>query len=1107
MLVPADIDALAKYFRPGGTFCAQLPPWSGTAAIIREIRPAHARPIIIVTDGPLTMDRIASDLQTIASFQHLPHDVAIFPPLDAINETGTSSPQLIGDRLRTLRKTRMRPPSLTVVTCVQALLQPTVAPDWIEKKSCTLKAGQEHDPLPLLPLLEESGYAFEPEVLSPGQASWRGGILDVWPPGSDWPLRIEFFGSTIESLRTFDPVEQKSREKLETIEIPPARETTGDSSPHSFIEYAGHDADWIWIDRENIEAHAELFESTRLDSATDGLTFDGYRQQIASSPEARQLVFTITPAPEDQAWLFDLQGVAGIPAAPGGAVPLDRVNEQRTKFLRDIFQQAANGWDVTIFFSNAGSRDRFNETHKKDIPAKASITLHEGILSESFRSVQNRRLFISDLDVYGMRREQATRYDRAAKRSRARTQTGERIHSWTDIQPGDYVVHIDHGIGIYRGLFEIDVQGKRQEALTIEYAEGAKIYVPVAQTHLLSRYIGVGKRRPELHVIGGKRWLREKASAEKAVEDMAAMLLETQATREARPGHAFSPDTTWQQEFESAFPYEETPDQARAIDEVKSDMESTKPMDRLVCGDVGYGKTEVAMRASFKAVMDGKQVAVLVPTTVLAQQHFDTFSERMAAFPVRIESLSRFQTKAEQADILARVADGAVDIVIGTHRLVQKDVLFRDLGLVIIDEEQRFGVKQKEQLKRLRQLVDVLTMTATPIPRTLYMSLTGAKDLSIIETAPVERLPIETIVTEHREDIVREAILRELNREGQVYFLHNRVGTIDHLHLKLSALVPEARIRVAHGQMNEHELSDVMRAFTRGDFDVLLCTTIIESGLNIPNVNTIIIDRADRFGLSELYQLRGRVGRYKRKAFAYLLLPKHGRLFFMARQRIGALKRYSSLGSGFKLAMRDLELRGAGNILGSEQSGHIASVGFDLYCQLLQRSVARMKGEKTEPVIEVDLDLDFLALSPDRADEAHAAVIPVHYIEDENIRVRMYRRIAALAREKHVEELARELRDRFGALPENVTRLLLIARIKIRAHSAQIRRIEVRGEKVIMTRRKELIMSQGKFPRLPPGEMGKRLEKLLTIIDEAGRTAPSPAQESARPRAKRINRH
>lgn len=1042
----------------------------------------------MVTDGPLSMERFSADISALTLTGREDSALACFPAIESFPGHGAPPhQQLIGERLQALQKCRTTSAPLFIVTTVQAFMQKTISPEWIQHQSKHLRLGEEHDTASLLPWLEASGYEFVTEVLSAGQAAWRGGILDVWPPSKEWPLRIEFFGSTIDSLRHFDPVEQRSRESLNQADLPPAAENDGASTTNYYLtDHLPPGLTWLWVDRENIAHHGEMYENAAREAGATNFIcgFDEARRRAGGNTHSPQIELSIAPPPEAFPWTFDFQPVAGLPSSQGTSIPLDRIEEQRKAFLQELKRHTLDGFSLRFYFNTQGALDRFKESYAKDELTADTSTFHIGILSESCLSVGLKTIWISEADIYGLRYDQAGRMDQRKSRKPARQISGDRIHSWTDIQPGDYVVHLDHGIGKYRGLFEIDVQGRMQEVLTIEYAEGAKVYIPVAQTHLLSRYIGVGKRHPELHAIGGKRWFKEKAAAERAVQDLAAQLLETQAARDAKPGHAFSVDTNWQHEFEASFPFQETPDQAQAITEVKADMESTRPMDRLICGDVGYGKTEVAMRAAFKAVMDGKQVAILVPTTILAQQHFDSFAERMGAFPIRLAALSRFQSKSEQHDILERLADGGIDIIIGTHRLVQKDVRFRDLGLVVIDEEQRFGVKHKEFLKHLRQLVDVLTMTATPIPRTLYMSLTGAKDLSIIETAPVERLPIETIVSENRDDIVREAILRELNREGQIYYLYNRVSSIENVRERLVRLIPEARIEVAHGQMNEHQLSAIMRSFTRGEFDVLLCTTIIESGLNIPNVNTIIIDRADRFGLSELYQLRGRVGRYKRKAYAYLLLPKHGHLFFMARQRIGAVKRYSSLGSGFKLAMRDLELRGAGNILGSEQSGHIATVGFDLYCQLLHRTVAKMKGERIHDIVDVDLDIDFITLSPDRSDAANAASIPVDYIEDETLRVRTYRRIAAITQSAQVKDLMSEIKDRFGKLPDPAERLFLLAEIKLAASSRKLKRLEVAGEKVIMTRGADYIMADGKFPRIPQGDTTTRLQKLLKLIQK-----------------------
>jgi transcription-repair coupling factor (superfamily II helicase) len=646
----------------------------------------------------------------------------------------------------------------------------------------------------------------------------------------------------------------------------------------------------------------------------------------------------------------------------------------------------------------------------------------------------------------------------------------------------------------------------------------------VTEAHLVSKYVGTGKARPPLNTLGGTRWANAKLHAERAVRDVASDLLAIQAARESQEGHPFASDTPWQREFESAFLFEETPDQMRAIVETKTDMERPKPMDRLICGDVGFGKTEVGIRAAFKAVLEGKQVAVLVPTTVLAQQHYNTFRERMADYPVRIELLSRFRTRRAQQRVVKELGAGAVDIVIGTHRLLQGDISFKDLGLVVIDEEQRFGVMHKEKFKMLRKLVDVLTLSATPIPRTLYLALTGARDMSTIQTPPHDRLPVETIVTQYDERVIRDAIQRELNRGGQVFFLHNRVMTIQTMAQKLRALVPSARIVVGHGQMHSDELEEVMTTFVNGEADILLSTTIIESGLDIPNANTIIIDRADRFGLSDLYQLRGRVGRYKHQAYAYLLLPRHAGLLADVRKRLSAIKQYSTLGSGFKIAMRDLEIRGAGNLLGAEQSGHITAVGFELYCQLLKQSVSSLKGEKVAPRVEVQVRLDFLPLnpveenrapstaersnptgrrtrrhgiggvldeveitepadaSPTPAPERTAAYIPFSYVSDSRQRIEVYRKLAQATEKKALIELAKECRDRFGPLPAALELLLQVAELKILAAAKGITAIEVKEDKLMLTRNQDYVMVGSKFPRLVKKDPAARLKEIRTLL-------------------------
>jgi transcription-repair coupling factor (superfamily II helicase) len=753
---------------------------------------------------------------------------------------------------------------------------------------------------------------------------------------------------------------------------------------------------------------------------------------------------------------------------------------------------------------------------------------------------------VTDAEVFGRYRFQRPR---RLKSSHAQATRSALDIDFTELDESDYVVHLQHGIGRYLGL-EVLPAGlgvkptegtfagakEGQECLVIEYAPSdptqpnPKLYVPVTEAHLVSKYVGTGKARPPLNVLGGTRWAKAKAHAEEAVRDVASELLAIQAARESQAGHAFAVDTPWQREFEGSFIYEETPDQMRAIVETKRDMERPKPMDRLICGDVGFGKTEVGIRAAFKAVMEGTQVAVLVPTTVLAQQHYNTFRERMADYPVRIELLSRFRSRREQQKVVAELVSGAVDIVIGTHRLLQSDIGFKDLGLVVIDEEQRFGVMHKEKFKMLRKIVDVLTLSATPIPRTLYLALTGARDMSTIQTPPNDRLPVETIVTAYDERVIRDAIQREINRGGQVFFLHNRVMTIETMAQKLRALVPQARMAVGHGQMDSDQLEEVMTKFVNGEADVLLSTTIIESGLDIPNANTIIIDRADRFGLSDLYQLRGRVGRYKHQAYAYLLLPRHGNLMADVRKRISAIKQYSTLGSGFKIAMRDLEIRGAGNLLGSEQSGHITAVGFDLYCQLLKQSVSSLKGEKVMPRVEVEIRLDFLPLgtraevsksskqtSKARVHEARSAVqdqkpvpmegnsdlddsklkhrksevgieteagayIPLKYISESRQRIEIYRKLAQATDKSFLQNLVKELQDRFGPLPGPLKLLLEVNELRIIAAEKGISAIEASEDRVMLTRNKDFIMTDGKFPRLTKSVPSARLKEIKKLL-------------------------
>ncbi len=1059
---------------------------SATAWILRTWMATDPRPTVVVTDGPRTMEALYQDLHTLGDGSAA--DIDYFPEWEAgvgLDLRG-ASPELAGDRLQTLLRISEGEASqaFCVLTDIQALLQPVPDPKQLHADSLRLRKGEALDLESFCENLLGLGYVFEPEVMDKGEAARRGGVLDLWPPNQAYPLRVEFFGNEIDSLRPFDPATQRSQDKIPEVRIIPAREVpTAAEATRSFTEYLPSDTRWLLLEPASIRQHGLLYDTSRREGGEEGACLGWMDWQALQAARSGGGVLRIGDGETAPALPVRIQASAGLSDLPGDhsrAEELDRARQAFVDAQRDL---AVAGWTVVFCFNTEGARHRFAEAFAAGWTGDRRPHLVLGMLAEGFSVPDFKLSVVSEHDVYGLRKQARNKYDAQARTRRGARPAGARITEWTDIQPGEWVVHIDHGIGKYLGLYQIEFAGQMQEVLSLEYAEGAKLHLPVGQAHLLSRYVGLGVAQPEPHHLGGGRWMREKVVAERAVRDLAAHLLETQAKRDALPGHAFAKDSPWQHEFEATFPHAETVDQETAIAAVKQDMESTKPMDRLICGDVGYGKTEVAMRAAFKAVMDGKQVAMLVPTTILALQHTQSFRERMASFPVRVDMLSRFRTPGEQKDILARLKRGEIDIVIGTHRLASRDVGFKDLGLVIIDEEQRFGVRHKEKLKDLRELVDVLTLSATPIPRTLYMSLTGARDISTIQTAPRERLPVQTDVHAFDPAVVRAAILRELNREGQVFFLHNRVQTIHSLCARLEEWVPEARIVVGHGQMPERRLEDVMRRFAEGEADVLLCTTIIESGVDMPNVNTILIDRADRFGLAELYQLRGRVGRYKHQAHCLLLLSPQGDAKAISRERLRTIQRYSALGSGFKVAMRDLEIRGAGNLLGSQQSGHIASIGFELYCQLLEQSVRKLKKLPVNRIVDVKVRLDFLDMRPDAADPMQACALPETYIEDESLRVEIYRRLASLASREATLRLEEELIDRFGRLPQALRNLLGIARIRIAAASLHVTEIDVRDRKVMMTRKGEYLMRGTKFPRLYQKTPWEQLMELLHILE------------------------
>ena len=688
------------------------------------------------------------------------------------------------------------------------------------------------------------------------------------------------------------------------------------------------------------------------------------------------------------------------------------VSGSRTRAKR--LAEDLRDYDLSSFYSE--------EMERQVNPGEIMVTC--GYIAEGYEYPMLKFTIISESDIFGKKK----------KKKKRKTYEGKKIQEFAELKPGDYVVHENHGLGIYQGIEKVEVDAVTRDYMKISYADGGILYIPVTQMDLIQKYAGADAKPPKLNKLGTPQWKKTKGQVKKAVQLIAKDLVKLYATRQQTEGYVYGPDTVWQREFEEMFPFEETEDQLRAIEDTKKDMESTKIMDRLICGDVGYGKTEIAIRAAFKAVQEGKQVVYLVPTTILAQQHYNTFIQRFKDFPVRVDLMSRFRTQAQQKKTVEDLKKGLVDIVIGTHRVLSKDVGYKDLGLLIIDEEQRFGVTHKEKIKKLRENIDVLTLTATPIPRTLHMSLIGIRDMSVLEEAPMDRMPIQTYVMEYNDEMVREAIERELARGGQVYYVYNRVENIADVALRVQKLVPDARVSYAHGQMNEHQLEDIMYDFINGDIDVLVSTTIIETGLDIANANTMIIQDADRFGLSQLYQLRGRVGRSNRMAYAFLLYQRDKMLKEVAEKRLAAIREFTDLGSGFKIAMRDLEIRGAGNLLGESQSGHMAAVGYDLYCKMLNEAVSQLKGEKEEAdyATTIDLDID--------------AFIPESYIKNEYQKLDIYKRIATIETEEEMDDMTEELIDRFGDLPKKVQQLLHIAALKSLAHSAYITAIEQKGK-------------------------------------------------------------
>lgn len=1014
--------------------------------------------VLAITPQPEDARRLHEQLQSWC-----PPSASLYrftePDLLSYRHLPTSPPPML-ERTHTLAALTIgggsdRPP--LIVSSALAAISKTILPVEFTSACHTLTQGMAADPQDLLLKWQDMGYEMEEVVEVPGTMSKRGGIIDIFPASGQWPVRTEFVGNKVESIRLFNPADQRSTQQITAVTITPTRGTlnTGNiidylDADNSIVIIDSPEETKVVVDRLNNEAREFRREDSRM-GASPAQAISGYfaweelerrlrtRRRLILQPwdspktPSADLPFTLSQSYGGRLESFLEAARETIQARRRLVVVSHQANR-----LAELLQEAG-------LYSPATSRI-------DQLPPYGSLTLVHGSLAQGW-VMSNELSLATDAELFGF-----VKQPRPSKKIPVR-----RRWLLPQMEPGDYVAHVDHGIGRFTGLSRLSTNRVEREYLVLQYGAGDRLYVPTDQIGRLTRYVGTSDRPPVLSRLGTHDWHRTRTRVKESVGDIARELLALYAARELTTGFAFSPNTLWQQELEASFPYVETPDQAEAMAAVKDDMESPKPMDRLICGDVGYGKTEVALRAAFKAVMDGKQVAVLVPTTVLAQQHFTTFGERLQAFPLRVEMLSRFCSQEQEAQTIHGMASGAVDICIGTHRLLQKDIAFRDLGLAIIDEEQRFGVAQKERLKQMRKEVNVLALSATPIPRTLHMSLTGIRDMSIMETPPEERLSIKTYVGAYDDTLVRQAVLRELERNGQVFYIHNRVQDIAPTVDKLQALLPEARMAIAHGQMPEDRLEHVMTDFIAGKHDVLIATTIVQLGLDMPSVNTLVVDQADEYGLTQLYQLRGRVGRGTNQAYAYFLFDKGKHLTPQAHKRLRTIFEATELGAGFGVAMKDLEIRGAGDLLGARQSGHIAAVGFDLYSQMLAEAVEELKtaesGEtrkdKEEPTPSIALPL--------------TAYLPEEYVPSLATRLSLYRKLASIQTTEEVKTIAQELKDRFGRLPPPVENLLQILEIKILAARAGVESIRAQGRQIVLT--------------MAPGNTANMLANLIEYAD------------------------
>lgn len=1071
------VEGVVAALRTGGAGTIDGAWGSAAALACATLASETPATLVVVLAHPGDVDAWVNDLASFCNARP-----TVFPAFESWPIEKTPFDETPRRRMQVLQQLRTKPPKVLLTTAA-ALMQPVPSAHDLEQRGRRIAKGETLDPDALGEWLVANGYKRVDACELPGEFARRGGILDVYSTDADDPVRLEFFGDEIDSIRSFAAGSQRSAADLDAMVLMGSATSPATKPSRGHLSEHLPEGSWVaLLDYNELREQAKFFLETV--ATVEGLfTIDGTFQPLIARPNV-----TIATLPRP-----GLEAVAHLRVES-----VERFSGNVNR-VRDELDSVGRQDRVLIACHNEAEVHRLSDVLAAGQLAQSDrLKLVTGNVRAGFRLVEAGIVVLGSHELF--HREATPAGEKGTVLPRRRVEA-RAIDSFLELNEGDLVVHVVHGIARFRGMHMLDrakgegppgAKAAAEETLILEFRDGVLMYVPVSKIDLVQKYVGGSKANPELSKIGGSSWGNRVSKVEEAVRDLAADMIHVQAMREAQTGFTYPPDSDWQKEFEATFPYQETPDQLTSVTEIKHDLERARPMDRLLCGDVGYGKTEVAIRAAFKAIDNGKQVAILVPTTILAEQHYRTFSSRLAEFPFVVEALNRFRTTGEQKRVIKGLKDGSVDVVVGTHRLVSKDVEFKELGLVIIDEEQRFGVAHKEKLKHLRSMVDILTMTATPIPRTLHLSLLGIREISNLETPPPERIPVETRIIRWDDKLIRAAILRELGRDGQVYFVHNRVMDIEIISQRLSRIVPEAKIVIGHGQMKEDELEAAMLAFVRKDADILLATTIIESGLDIPNANTIFVNEADHYGLADLHQLRGRVGRQKNRAYAYMLLDERRQLSGDAAKRLKAIEEFTELGAGFKIAMRDLEIRGAGNILGTQQSGHIAAVGYELYCQLLENAVRQMKNMPLKTPLEVNVDLPW------------PAFLPRDYVPGQKLRMEVYRRLTRVRDPKQLDDFRQELRDRYGPIPDATEWLLRMAAIRILASKWQVSNIHRNDLDVVFAYRNpkkatqlvernggrlKIIDANDIYIRLQPGE-----EDPLTLFGLLGHWLRSPKE-------------